>query len=96
MIVDNLRPPYYAVIFTALLQDDIEGYSETATEIANLAKEQRGFLGMESVRNDLSITVSYWQNLEDITLWKIILNILKQEILGEKNGIKNTNLEFVK
>ena len=96
MIVDNLRPPYYAVIFTALLQDDIEGYSETATEIANLAKEQRGFLGMESVRNDLSITVSYWQNLEDITLWKNNIEHTEARNLGRKNGIKNTNLEFVK
>jgi len=35
-----------------------------------LAKEQHGFLGVESVRNELGITVSYWQDLESIKRWK--------------------------
>jgi heme-degrading monooxygenase HmoA len=35
-----------------------------------LAAEQPGFLGVESVREDLGITVSYWSDLESIKRWK--------------------------
>lgn len=35
-----------------------------------LAKKQPGFLGVESARNELGITVSYWESLEAIKNWK--------------------------
>ncbi len=35
-----------------------------------LAKEQEGFLGMESARDGIGITVSYWRDLECIRKWK--------------------------
>ena len=37
-----------------------------------LAREQPGFLGIESARGDdgLGITVSYWRDLESIRAWK--------------------------
>jgi len=70
MIVDHLEPPYYAVIFTTLLTNDLEGYYETAERMEVLAKEQEGYLGIESARNEVGITVSYWKNLDSITQWK--------------------------
>lgn len=36
-----------------------------------MAAKQPGFLGIESARdNELGITVSYWQSLDDIKNWK--------------------------
>lgn len=41
-----------------------------AVEMDELAKLQPGYLGIESARNELGITVSYWRSLEDIKNWK--------------------------
>lgn len=62
--------PYYAVIFTSKLTKNDEGYSEMAQKMEDLAKKQNGFLGIESVREDVGITVSYWESLEAIKTWK--------------------------
>jgi heme-degrading monooxygenase HmoA len=70
LIADTPTPPYYAVIFSSHRNDDLEGYSETAARMVELAAEQPGFLGVESVREDLGITVSYWSDLESIKRWK--------------------------
>ena len=35
-----------------------------------LAKKQKGFISMDSVRNNIGITVSYWETIEDIKNWK--------------------------
>lgn len=35
-----------------------------------LAAQQEGFLGAESAREQLGITVSYWTSLEAIRAWK--------------------------
>ena len=70
LIAETPIPPYYAVIFSSLRNADIEGYTETAERMVELATEQPGFLGVESVREDLGITVSYWSDLESIRQWK--------------------------
>jgi heme-degrading monooxygenase HmoA len=70
LIAETPAPPYYAVIFSSLRNADIEGYAETATRMVELATEQPGFLGVESVREDLGITVSYWSDLQSIKQWK--------------------------
>ena len=66
------EPPYYAVIFTNQLKDDAPGYAETADRMVALAREQPGFLGLESVRDagGLAITVSYWSSEEAIVNWR--------------------------
>jgi len=66
----TLEPPYYAVIFTSLLTEDNRGYGEMAQRMMELAQKQQGFLGVESVRDGLGITVSYWRDLESIERWK--------------------------
>lgn len=62
--------PYYAVIFTSTLSENVEGYSEMASKMEYLAKEQNGFIGIDSARDAVGITVSYWENLEAIKNWK--------------------------
>ena len=72
-IAKTLEPPYYAVIFTSQLageESNTEGYSEVANQMFALAAEQTGFLGIESAREDLGISVSYWSDLEAIKAWK--------------------------
>jgi heme-degrading monooxygenase HmoA len=64
------EPPYYAVIFTNQRVRDDGGYAAMALRMVELAAEQSGFLGIESVAGDLSITVSYWQSLDAISRWK--------------------------
>lgn len=51
--------PYYAVIFSSLRTDGDYGYGDMATKMAELAQQQSGYLGHESVREGLGITISY-------------------------------------
>jgi len=39
-------------------------------KMVELAYQQDGFLGMESARIEIGITVSYWRNLEAIRKWR--------------------------
>lgn len=41
-----------------------------ADRMVELARQQDGFLGVESARNEIGITVSYWRDLESIRKWK--------------------------
>jgi heme-degrading monooxygenase HmoA len=69
-IADTPEPPYYAVIFTSLRTDGDNGYADTARHMLGLARQQPGFLGFETARDGLGISVSYWQSLEAIRAWK--------------------------
>lgn len=64
------QPPYYAVIFTSIRTEGDSGYGEAANSMLELAARQPGFLGVESARNEIGITVSYWATLEAIKSWK--------------------------
>jgi heme-degrading monooxygenase HmoA len=73
VIATTPEPPYYAVIFTSeRTTADATGYEATAARMVELATQQPGFLGIESVRqpDGTGITVSYWQSLEAIGGWK--------------------------
>lgn len=70
LIAQTPQPPYYAVIFTSLRTGVEQGYSDMAVEMVELARQQEGFLGVESARNNVGITVSYWQSVEAIKNWK--------------------------
>jgi len=74
--------PYYAVIFTSIKSEFDEGYAEMATKMEALAKQQPGFIGIESARNDIGITVSYWEDLESIKNWKHNLDHVDAQIKG--------------
>ena len=77
------EPPYYAVIFSSRQTDDLEGYGNTAARMLELAAQQPGYLGVESAREDLGITISYWRDLESIKAWKA--NVEHRE--AQRNGI---------
>jgi heme-degrading monooxygenase HmoA len=58
------------VIFTSELVPAPDGYGAMAERMLELARRQDGFLGVESVRDGLGITVSYWRDLVSIAKWK--------------------------
>ena len=70
MIAITSKPPYYAVIFTSLRSKGDNGYGKMAEQMMTLARKQDGFLGVESAREELGITVSYWRDLDSIKKWK--------------------------
>lgn len=66
-------PPYYAVIFTSVRTPaDAAAYEAMAERMVELAREQPGYLGVESARgpDGLGITVSYWTSEEAIRAWR--------------------------
>ncbi|MDE3735281.1 heme-degrading monooxygenase HmoA [Metapseudomonas resinovorans] len=72
MIARTPEPPYYAVIFTSLRSETEQDYAATAERMLELARDQPGFLGVESARGSdgLGITVSYWRSEEEIRTWR--------------------------
>ena len=64
------KPPYYAVIFTSVRSDGDNGYGEAAKQMLELASKQPGFLGFETARQEIGISVSYWSTPEAIKAWK--------------------------
>lgn len=71
-ITKTPRPPYYAVIFTSLRAERDNGYAQMAEAMVALVSKQPGFLGAESTRDmdGFGITVSYWDSLDAIKMWK--------------------------
>ena len=96
MIADNLQPPYYAVIFTTKMTDNLENYIETAQKMEDLAKLQKGYLGIEFARSEIGITVSYWQTLDDITNWKNNIEHTEVRNLGREKWYKQYQLRICK
>ncbi|MBC3208573.1 antibiotic biosynthesis monooxygenase [Pseudomonas sp. SWRI111] len=62
----------FAVIFTSTRTEGDNGYAAAAQRMAELVREQPGFLGVESVRgaDGHGITVSYWQSEAAILAWR--------------------------
>ena len=84
LIAKTPAPPYYAVIFTSLLTEGDNGYAGMATKMVKLASKQPGFLGVESAREDVGITVSYWLDLESIKNWKANMEHQEAQKLGRE------------
>lgn len=69
MLVEHLQPPYYVAIFTSVLKEEHPGYHEMANKMEELAQKQEGFLGIDSSRSEIGITVSYWRDLPSLQAW---------------------------
>ncbi|MEN8187783.1 MAG: antibiotic biosynthesis monooxygenase [Bacteroidota bacterium] len=96
MIAKTPKTPYYAVIFSSLLSGNKNGYSEMAVRMEELAKDQKGFLGFESAREALGITVSYWKDLESIIVWKENLEHQKAQQKGKEVWYKSYKVRVCK
>ena len=87
---------YYAVIFTSTRTEIEAGYAETAIKMLELAKVQPGFMGVESARNEIGITVSYWESLEAIQKWKTNIEHLQAQENGRTTWYKNYKVRIAK
>ncbi|UXD88982.1 antibiotic biosynthesis monooxygenase family protein [Thalassolituus hydrocarboniclasticus] len=83
-IAQTPEPPYYAVIFSSHRTEGDNGYAEMAARMIETAARQPGFLGIESAREDLGITVSYWDSLEAIHRWKNDADHKEAQRLGRR------------
>ena len=71
-IAEAVQESHYAVIFTSKRRDDSGiDYDEAARRMFELATQQEGFLGVESVRDEdrVGITVSYWRDEKAVRAW---------------------------
>ena len=84
-IANTPKPPYYAVIFTSERSAGDNGYGEMAARMVSLAAQQPGFLGIESAREEIGITVSYWADLESIKAWKDNVEHLEAQSKGRSS-----------
>ncbi|CAM4282902.1 antibiotic biosynthesis monooxygenase family protein [Flavobacterium terrigena] len=91
-----MQTPYYAVIFTSTRTDLDDNYAEMAIKMETLAKQQPGFLGVESARNEIGITVSYWESLDAIAIWKQNLDHLDAQFLGRQKWYENYVVRIAK
>ena len=85
MIANTPPAPYYAVIFSSIRSADERGYAEMAERMMELAAQQPGFLGVESAREELGITVSYWASLDAIRHWKANAEHLQAQAQGRRD-----------
>ncbi|WP_396161840.1 antibiotic biosynthesis monooxygenase family protein [Flavobacterium sp.] len=87
---------YYAVIFTSTRTEVEAGYAEMAIKMVELAKAQPGYIGMESARSEIGITVSYWESLEAIKNWKANMEHLEAQEKGRTAWYKNYKVRIAK
>lgn len=87
---------YYAVIFTSTLSQDTDGYSAMAASMEKLAQRQAGFLGIESARESIGITISYWTSLDAIQQWKQQLDHQQAQRLGRERWYQSYRVRIAK
>lgn len=88
--------PYYAVIFTSTLSNSTKGYQEMAAYMESLAKKQPGYLGIESARETIGITISYWKSPEAILQWKNNLDHQQAQKLGREKWYASYTIRICK
>ncbi len=98
LIANTPEAPYYAVIFTSLLFNEVEGYDDMAIEMNELAAQQPGFLGVEIARDSavFGITVSYWKDEASIKAWKDNADHQWAQKLGKEKWYKSYTLRIAK
>lgn len=96
MIAQTPSAPYYAVIFTSLKTEDDNGYAEMSNKMEELALQQPGYLGIESARNELGITVSYWESMGAIKNWKLNLDHKLAQQMGKEKWYSHFKIRICK
>lgn len=95
-ISNTPKPPYYAVIFTSELNDDSAGYETVSDRMVELVQQQAGFLGFESAREAIGITVSYWEDEASILKWSSNLEHQEAQRLGKEKFYKSYSIRICK
>ena len=93
------EPPYYAVIFSNQRTDaENEEYGAMAERMAELAAQQPGYLGHDTVRGEdgFGITVSYWRDEEAVRNWKRVAEHREAQRLGRERWYRAYRLRVAK
>lgn len=94
----GLKPPYYAVVFSSQRTPSDNGYGAMGDRMVELAAQQPGYLGVESVRgaDGFGITVSYWESESAIRNWKAQAEHLEAQRLGRQQWYEHFELRVAK
>ncbi len=95
---ETRKMPCYAVIFTSTQTVTQQGYTKMAARMQELAQQQPGFLGLESVRSPegKGITISYWQDLPSIQNWKENSEHQTAQRLGKQEWYQDFTIEIAR
>ena len=89
------EPPYVAVIFTnTRTGGDEDAYGEMAARMVELARQQDGFLGIDTVTgaDGLTITNSYWRDHDVVVAWKANVEHLAAQKMGREKWYQTFSL----
>lgn len=92
------EPPYYAVIFSSRRTDGDNGYGKMAERMIELAAQQPGCIGVESVRGSdgFGITASYWVSAESIAAWKADVEHCAAQEMGKRAWYEHYEIRVAK
>ena len=98
MFAQTPKPPYYAVIFSSARTPGDAGYGAMAERMVELAAQQPGYLGVESVRgaDGFGITVSYWEREAAIAAWRNQAEHVAAQELGISQWYAHYELRIAK
>ena len=91
---ENIKKSYYAVIFTSTRNEEDEGYAEMAEEMEQLARQQEGFISMDTAQGPTNITVCYWTSLEAISAWKNQVRHRQAQKLGKSKWYRDYSVKI--
>lgn len=91
-------PPYYVVCFSSTRTDGDNGYGTMADAMEQLARQQPGFLGLESTRdaNGFGITNAYWTDETSIRNWKNLVDHLAAQRQGRAQWYSHYEVRVAK
>ena len=96
MIISTPPTPYYAVIFTSILDEYDPEYFRMNDMLRQQAEKLDGFLGEDSARNDYGISISYWKDLDSIQQWRQNADHQWAKQKGRKNCYKEYKIRIAR
>ncbi len=86
----------YAVIFKAVIKQLDEQYEDMLVELRALSVNKYGCVDIQSVtEGENEVTISYWNSLDDIKLWKQDERHLLAQRLGMEKWYKSYQIQIV-
>ena len=93
----STKPPYYACIFTSVQNKTVpkalDGYSTLANEMEELAKQQNGYMGIDSASG---IAISYWESSDAMREWKNQVDHRAAQLLGKGRFYNDYHVHIAK
>ena len=96
MIISTPPTPYFAVIFTSILDEHDPEYFRMNDMLRQQAEKLDGFLGEDSARNDYGISISYWKDLDSIQQWRQNADHQWAKQKGRKNFYKEYKIRIAR